>query len=244
MAVRLIRADEALPPPDEADSSGLVAVGGDLSTARLLDGYQRGIFPWYEEGLPILWHSPDPRYVLRPSKLHVNRSLRKALRRGTYQIRLDGAFREVISACAQSPRPGQDGTWITGEMVDAYCQLFEQGHAHCVEARHEGELVGGLYGVQVGAVFCGESMFSCRPDASKIAFVHMVRQLERWGVQLIDCQVHTEHLERFGAENWTRKIFLERIKIWTQSSLPALVPGRWNFDPDFDPVDGDDGSKH
>ncbi|HLT34703.1 MAG TPA: leucyl/phenylalanyl-tRNA--protein transferase, partial [Enhygromyxa sp.] len=204
MPVRLIRGDQPLPGPEDADPRGLVAVGGDLRPARLLDAYRRGIFPWYGEGLPILWHSPDPRFVLEPAGLRVNRSLRKAIRRRPYRLTLDTAFERVIRHCAAIARPDQDGTWITNDMMAAYEQLYALGHAHSVEAWQSDELVGGVYGVAIGAVFCGESMFALAPDASKIAFVHLVRQLERWGFELIDCQVHTEHLERFGAVDWPR----------------------------------------
>jgi leucyl/phenylalanyl-tRNA--protein transferase len=209
--VRLIRGNERLPDPEQSDARGLLAVGGDLRPERLMDAYRRGIFPWYGEGLPILWHSPDPRYVLPVEQLRVNRSLAKAIRRGPYVITLDTAFGEVLRHCAATPRPGQDGTWITDEMVRAYETLHALGHAHSVEAWLADELVGGLYGVAVGALFCGESMFAHAPDASKIAFVTLVRQLAGWGFELIDCQVHTEHLERFGAEEWPRRRYLDAL---------------------------------
>lgn len=211
MPVRLIRGNERLPDPEQSDARGLLAVGGDLRPERLMDAYRRGIFPWYGEGLPILWHSPDPRYVLPVEQLRVNRSLAKAIRRGPYVITLDTAFGEVLRHCAATPRPGQDGTWITDEMVRAYETLHALGHAHSVEAWLADELVGGLYGVAVGALFCGESMFAHAPDASKIAFVTLVRQLAGWGFELIDCQVHTEHLERFGAEEWPRRRYLDAL---------------------------------
>lgn len=222
-----------LPPPESADRYGVVAVGGDLDPERLLLAYRTGIFPWYSEGLPIHWHSPDPRFVLLCADLQVNRSLRKAIRRGHYQIRFDTNFEAVIRACAAVPRPGQDGTWITSDMIDAYLELHRRGHAHCVEAWRDGTLVGGAYGVSVGGTFCGESMFALAPDASKVAFVHMVRQLERWGVQLIDCQVPTEHLARFGAFNWRRASFLRALAQLATQPMPASP---WVFDPDFDPL--------
>jgi leucyl/phenylalanyl-tRNA--protein transferase len=209
--VRLIRGDQPLPNPEDADSRGLVAVGGDLRPSRLLDAYERGIFPWYGEGLPILWHSPDPRFVLEPSALVINRSLRKAIRREPYRLSFDTAFGQVIRHCAAIPRPDQDGTWITLDMIGAYEQLHAAGRAHSVEAWLGDQLVGGVYGVSVGAVFCGESMFAVAPDASKIAFTHLVTQLDRWGFELIDCQVHTEHLERFGAVEWPRARFLASL---------------------------------
>jgi leucyl/phenylalanyl-tRNA--protein transferase len=201
--------EEAFPPPEWADASGLLAYGGELTPRRLLAGYRRGIFPWYDEGLPVLWHSPDPRFVLPPGKLHVSRSLEKTLRRRTYALRADTAFAQVVDACAAAPRPGQNGTWITAEMRQAYGALHRLGYAHSVEAWLDAELVGGLYGVAVGSVFFGESMFSRAPDASKAAFAGLARALFAAGCQLIDCQVETEHLARFGAEPWSRGQFLE-----------------------------------
>jgi leucyl/phenylalanyl-tRNA--protein transferase len=202
---------EAFPPPERADRSGLLAVGGDLRPARLLAGYRRGIFPWYSEGQPILWHSPDPRFVLLPERLHVSRSLEKVLRRRTYSLRADTAFEAVVEACAEAPRPGQDGTWITSEMRAAYGTLNRMGHAHSVEAWKEGQLLGGLYGVAVGRLFFGESMFSRAPDASKAAFASAARALFAAGCLLIDCQVETEHLARFGAQDMPRRRFLQRL---------------------------------
>lgn len=207
----MIRGDEPLPDPEESDARGLLAIGGDLRPERLIDAYRRGIFPWYGEGLPILWHSPDPRFVLVPDQLVVNRSLRKVLRKGRYSIRFDTAFSEVLSHCAAVPRAGQDGTWITREMIGAYEQLHALGHAHSVEAWEDDQLVGGLYGVSVGALFCGESMFALAPDASKVAFVWAVRHLRHWGFRLIDCQVYTDHLDRFGAVEWPRWLFLRAV---------------------------------
>jgi leucyl/phenylalanyl-tRNA--protein transferase len=192
--VRLIRGSEPIPPPEESDARGLVAVGGDLAPARLLDAYRRGIFPWYEEGLPILWHSPDPRMVLLASRLKISRTLRKQIRRAPFQITMDRAFRSVVERCAKVSRAGQDGTWITQDMVNAYDALHGLGHAHSVEAWADGTLVGGLYGVAVGGIFCGESMFADASDASKIAFVWIIRLLQRWGIDSVDCLVHTDHL--------------------------------------------------
>jgi leucyl/phenylalanyl-tRNA--protein transferase len=202
---------ELFPPPEKADRSGLLAVGGDLSPERLLAAYSQGIFPWYSQGQPILWHSPDPRFVLEPDKLHVGRSLRKTLKAGTYDIRWDTAFADVISACASVPRPGQDGTWITHEMSEAYVALHELGFAHSVEAWAEGELKGGFYGVSLGAAFFGESMFARAPDASKAAFATAVERFRAWGFHFIDCQVETEHLARFGAGHWPRRRFLQAL---------------------------------
>lgn len=209
----VFRLDERLlfPPPELAED-GLLAVGGDLSSDRLLLAYSLGIFPWYDEGLPILWHSPDPRLVLHAAELHVPRSLERTLRRGTFRITFDAAFGQVVDACAAAPRQGQDGTWITAEMRRAYKRLHRLGYAHSAEAWREGRLAGGLYGVSLGGVFFGESMFAREPDASKAAFVSLVRQLRLWGIELIDCQVATEHLERFGAREWPRVDFLAELE--------------------------------
>lgn len=216
------------PPPEGADENGIVAVGGDLTPRRLLSGYAQGIFPWYSEGLPILWHSPDPRFVLEPAALHVPKSLRKQLKRGVYDVRLDTAFADVIDACAQTRRPGQRGTWITDDMRAAYVELHRLGFAHSAESWKDGELVGGLYGVGLGSVYFGESMFSHAPDASKVAFVTLVEQLVRWGVTLIDCQQETAHLARFGAVAWPRPRFLEAVR---QGLEAPTRQERWTFDP-------------
>jgi leucyl/phenylalanyl-tRNA--protein transferase len=199
------------PPPERADKSGVLAVGGDLRPERLLAAYSSGIFPWYSAGDPILWHSPDPRFVLEPDKLYVGRSLRKTMARGEYEVRYDTAFERVITECGRAPRPGQNGTWITDEMLEAYVTLHELGFAHSVESWAEGELKGGLYGVSLGAAFFGESMFAQAPDASKVAFATSVERFKAWGFQFIDCQVETEHLARFGAEQWPRKRFLSAL---------------------------------
>ena len=206
---------------------GLLAWGGDLSQERLLAAYRRGIFPWYSEGQPILWHSPDPRFVLVPSRIHVPRSVKKEINRGTYEVRYDTAFPLVIAACARVPRPGQYGTWITRDMERAYVRLHRDGYAHSVESWANGQLCGGLYGVSLGAVFYGESMFSLAPDASKVAFVTLVEQLCRWGIQLIDCQVHTEHLARFGAAEWPRERFLRRL---ADALEQPTRTGRWHLE--------------
>ncbi|MGO9831044.1 MAG: leucyl/phenylalanyl-tRNA--protein transferase [Myxococcaceae bacterium] len=212
MTVFLLGEDEeAFPPPEAADRSGLLAVGGTLTPRRLMAGYRRGIFPWYAAGQPVLWHSPDPRFVLPAGKLHVPRSLQKALRRGSFQIRADSAFERVVEACADTPRPGQDGTWITPEMRTAYGALHRLDIAHSVEAWRGRELLGGLYGVALGSVFFGESMFTHAPDASKAAFVTLARALFAAGCRFIDCQVETEHLARFGAEPWPRRRFLREL---------------------------------
>ena len=201
------------PPVEQAldEPNGLLAMGGDLSPPTLLAAYRQGIFPWYESGQPILWWSPDPRLVLYPDRLHIARSLRKVLRRGRYRISFDKDFAGVIHACATTPRPGQKGTWITAEMAAAYLQLHRLGYAHSVEAWQGDQLVGGLYGVALGGAFFGESMFARAPDASKTAFATLVRHLEIWGYSLIDCQVTTPHLLRFGAEEIPRQRFLAQL---------------------------------
>lgn len=225
MPVFLLNEDEeSFPPPEAADPSGLLAVGGDLKPRRLLTAYAQGIFPWYSKGQPILWHSPDPRFVLEPKHLHVPKSLQKALRRGTLQVRYDTAFEQVIDACARARRPGQRGTWITGEMRDAYVALHRLGLAHSVESWSEGKLIGGLYGVSIGAVFYGESMFALAPDASKVAFVTLVERLVGWDFQLIDCQQETAHLARFGAEAWPRERFLAAL---AEAVRAPTRRGRW-----------------
>ena len=209
------------PATAETDPDGLLAVGGDLSPERLLNAYRQGVFPWYSEGQPLLWWSPDPRMVLFPPRLHLSRSLRKLLRQGRFHITFDQAFSSVVEACA-APRDGDGGTWITGEMKQAYIDLHRLGHAHSVEAWQEGELVGGLYGIQLGAIFFGESMFSRVSNASKVAFVHLVRTLERLGCPLIDCQVYTTHLESLGACPIPRARFLELLA--EQVQRPFLFP--------------------
>jgi leucyl/phenylalanyl-tRNA--protein transferase len=214
-------------PPVELAEDGLLAVGGDLRPERLLLAYSKGIFPWYGKNLPILWHSPDPRMVLLPGELVVNRSLAKAIRRKPYELKLDTAFGDVLRGCAEAPRPGQSGTWLIPEMVTAYERMHELGFAHSAEAWLDGALVGGLYGVGLGGCFFGESMFAKAPDASKIVFVALVRQLAAWGVSLIDCQVHTEHLDRFGAREIPRTEFLDKLQAALQEPTRR---GAWRFD--------------
>jgi leucyl/phenylalanyl-tRNA---protein transferase len=196
-------------PPPEGAVEGLVAVGGDLSAERVLLAYRSGIFPWYDDGLPILWHSPDPRCVIPIERLHVGRTLRRTIAKGTYAVRFDTAFARVIRACKSSPRPGQDGTWITDEMERAYMSLHAMGYAHSVESWAGDELVGGLYGVSLGQMFFGESMFAWRDDASKVALVTLAERVGRWGFRIIDAQVPTPHTVAMGAEEWPRARFLE-----------------------------------
>ncbi|MCO4769498.1 MAG: leucyl/phenylalanyl-tRNA--protein transferase [Deltaproteobacteria bacterium] len=222
--------DEFLfPDPREADDSGLIAVGGDLHPERVLRGYAAGIFPWYSEGQPILWHSPDPRFILEIGDLKVSRSLKQRLRKRPFVLRMDTAFEQVIDACARSPRPGQDGTWITSAMRDAYVRLHEEGFAHSVEAWEGDILVGGLYGVSLGSVFFGESMFAQRPDASKVAFACFVRELRRWGFNLLDSQVYTDHLARFGAKEVPRSAYLRQLR---KSLRAPTRRGVWRFGAD------------
>lgn len=199
------------PDPELSRRDGLLAVGGDLSPERLVLAYRMGIFPWYADGEPILWWSPDPRLVLYPDELHVSRSLEKILKQGRYHVTLDRDFAAVIAACAESPRENQPGTWITGDMKAAYCRLHEAGVAHSVEVWQEGELAGGLYGVSLGKCFFGESMFTRRANASKIGLVTLVRLLRHWSFRLIDCQVTTGHLVRLGAREISRKRFLAEL---------------------------------
>ncbi len=216
-------------PPVEtalADPNGLLAMGGDLSVARLLDAYRHGIFPWFNPGEPILWWSPDPRMVLVPDEIRVSRSLAKRIRNGGFEVRADTAFAEVMRACA-APREDAFGTWISPAMVAAYTRLFDAGYAHSVETWREGQLVGGLYGVAIGRVFYGESMFSRQPDASKVALMRLAQQLQRWDFGLIDCQMETPHLASLGARTMPRATFIARLVELV--NLPHL-PGPWCFD--------------
>jgi len=205
-------------------------VGGDLSPERLLLAYRSGIFPWYDEGLPILWHSPDPRCVIPVDKLHVGRSLRRTIAKEVYELRYDTAFERVIRACKSVPRAGQDGTWITDEMEGAYVQLHRLGFAHSVEAweRESGELAGGLYGVSLGRVFFGESMFARRTDASKVALVTLARRLAGWGFRIIDAQVPTPHTLAMGAVEWPRAKFL---KVLGEDLEHPTRFGSWEREP-------------
>jgi leucyl/phenylalanyl-tRNA--protein transferase len=221
--------DDRFPPVEQAlaDPNGLLAAGADLSVARLIDAYEKGIFPWFNDGQPILWWSPDPRMVLFPAELKVSRSLAKTLRTARFDVRADTAFREVIQNC-RMPRQHQVGTWITAPIVDAYCNLHRAGIAHSIETWLDGELVGGLYGVALGRAFFGESMFMRVTDASKVALVTLVRQLEHWGFGLIDCQMNTAHLATLGAREITRPEFTRRLQ---ELIHYEPVPAPWQLTP-------------
>jgi leucyl/phenylalanyl-tRNA--protein transferase len=212
-------------PHPRLAEDGLLAVGGDLRPERLLLGYRSGIFPWYHDGLPILWHSPDPRCVIRTDAVHVSRSLARVLKHGEYEVRYDTAFARVIRACKEAPRVGQEGTWITDEMEDAYVRMHELGYAHSVESWREGELAGGLYGVALGRMFFGESMFSWRSNASKVALVTVVKRMRDLGAPFIDAQVANPLTVSLGAEEWPRKVFLARLA--EELAAEPERPGSW-----------------
>ncbi len=237
--IPLLQRDSAFPPVAQArrQPNGLLAAGGDLSPARLLDAYRHGIFPWFSAGDPILWWSPDPRMVLIPRELKISHSLQKTLRRGQYEVRTDTAFEQVMRACA-APRDEQGGTWIQEEMIAAYVRLHRMGVAHSVEtwmaleqtANAELELVGGLYGIGIGRMFYGESMFSRKTDASKIALAHLCTQLERWNFGMIDCQMNTSHLASLGAREIPRRQFIDRLQELIH--YPDMATP-WRFDHDL-----------
>jgi leucyl/phenylalanyl-tRNA--protein transferase len=218
------------PPVTQAlrSPNGLLAAGGDLSATRLLEAYRHGIFPWFSEGEPILWWSPDPRMVLFPGEFNLSHSLRKTLRKGSHEVRTDTAFEQVMRACA-APREGANGTWIHEEMIDAYCELHRLGYAHSIETWMNGQLAGGLYGIALGRMFYGESMFSRRTDASKIALAHLAAQLKRWDFGMIDCQMNTPHLASLGAREIPRKEFIARL----QELINYAPVTAWRFDDDL-----------
>lgn len=228
--------DTPFPPLSEAltEPNGLLCAGGDLSPARLVSAYRQGIFPWFGPNDPLLWWSPDPRMVLFPGEVKISRSLRKTLRQGNYQVSLDTAFRQVIGACAGTPRPGQNSTWIVPAIERAYSELHELGLAHSVETWVEDDdgpvLVGGLYGLAIGRMFYGESMFSHRSDASKIALAHLVRFLHLQGFGMIDCQMNTKHLASLGAREIPRQQFISRLQELTADQEFPLSPGCWPSD--------------
>jgi leucyl/phenylalanyl-tRNA---protein transferase len=226
MPVYLLNKTLAFPAPENANEEGIVAVGGDVSPERLLLAYRNGIFPWPARGYPLLWFSPDPRFALEPTCVHVSRSLRKVIRRTPLCVTADLAFGDVIRACAAMPRPRQQGTWITRDLQEGYLGLHELGYAHSIEAWHDDQLVGGLYGVALGRTFAGESMFALEPDASKVAFTTLLGHLAMWGFRVVDCQVHTEHLARFGATMWPRERFLAA---WRAAVDVPSILGPWKL---------------
>lgn len=244
MPVYLLTDELVFPPPEGASLEGVVAIGGDFRVERLLLAYSQGIFPWPTEGMPLLWFSPDPRFVLRPREAYVCKSLRKTMRKGHFEVRFDTAFERVIRACGAASRPGQVGTWITPELIDGYVKLHELGYAHSIETWKGNELVGGLYGVSLGNVFFGESMFATEPDASKVAFATMLGHFIEWGIELVDCQVATDHLARFAACEWPQRRFLKAMRElvahptrkgpWVANLTPkqaiALLPARSEFE--------------
>lgn len=224
MAFKLFQKTLSFPDPEEADDSGLLAVGGDLSIERLKLAYSKGIFPWYEEGMPVLWWSPDPRMVLFPDKMIVSHSLKQTLKKDLFTITYDTCFEQVIEQCSSTPRLMQEGTWITREMKSAYIRLHKAGYAHSAETWHNGQLVGGLYGVAIGRAFFGESMFHRMTNASKVALFFSLEKLRSMNFQIIDAQVYTNHLESLGGELIPRSRFLELLKRAIEE--PTLT-GRW-----------------
>lgn len=217
-------------PPPQLAEDGLLAVGGDLRRERLLKAYENGIFPWYSEGEPILWWSPEPRMVLFPEEMHVSRSLRRTLRRGIFLLTFDRVFAQVIQACARTSRRGQEGTWITREMTAAYLDLHHAGYAHSVECWQQGQLLGGLYGVSLGGCFFGESMFSHASGASKAALAVLAAQCRQWQFDIIDCQVPHPHLARLGAREVPRETFLKRLR-FALKKVTRLGPWQIEIDP-------------
>jgi len=211
--VASIDGDCEFPPLSNAltEPNGLIAIGGDLSVTRLLNAYKRGIFPWFSEGDPVMWWSPDPRMVLFPDELKISLSLKKTLKKHSFEIRFNTSFRAVMTACSHAKRQDQPGTWISPEMINAYCALFESGHAICAEAWLDNQLVGGCYGVSIGHMFYGESMFHHATDASKVAFVHLVAYLQKQGIGMIDCQMKTSLLTNFGGREISRTAFMQQL---------------------------------
>lgn len=232
MTIYRIPEEHIFPPVSEAEPNGLLGVGGDLDPERLRYAYRSGIFPWYSRNQPILWFAPNPRFVLFPNEFKIQRSLKKTVKKNKFEIRINTDFEKVIERCSEKYRPGQFGTWITEDMKKAYRELNVQGYSHSFEAYQNDRLVGGLYGIVTGSVFAGESMFADVSDASKVAFVWAVRQMIEWGIQLIDCQVHTEHLERFGAREIPRGMYMKLLGQYTDQKV---VIGS-TFDPGFYPV--------
>ena len=232
MTIYRIPDEHIFPPVSEAEPNGLLGVGGDLDPSRLLKAYRSGIFPWYSRNQPILWFAPNPRFVLFPNEFRIQRSLKKVVKQNRFEIRINSDFSTVIERCSVKPRPGQFGTWITEDMKAAYQELHQRKYSHSFEAYQDGKLVGGLYGIVTGSVFAGESMFADVSNASKVAFVWAVHQMIQWGIKLIDCQVHTEHLERFGAREIPRVMYMHLLQIYSQEKV---VIGS-NFDDGFYPL--------
>lgn len=216
----------AFPPADHANPDGLLAIGGKLTEDWLLMAYQNGIFPWFSEGDPIMWWSPNPRFILRPEKIKVSKSMRPFLNSEQYSFKLDSDFEQVIEECSSIPRQGQNGTWITTHMKNAYIALHRIGMAHSAEIWKDDQLIGGLYGVSIGRMFFGESMFSKKPNASKLALIKLCKWLSKHGFKIIDCQVYSEHLERMGAEYISREFFVELLREGVDQ--PSLR-GNWKF---------------
>ncbi len=225
--VFLLNDEIEFPPVHLARSDGLLAMGGDLSLKRLLLAYRMGIFPWFSHREPILWWSPDPRLILFPRELKTSRRLQRTIRQAHFQVTMDHAFEAVICGCADALRKNSRGTWIVGEMIKAYCRLHESGHAHSVEAWYEGELAGGAYGIAIGRVFFGESMFTRVSNASKVAFVKLVAHLDVQGFDMIDCQMTTRHLLHFGAREVPRSVFLKKLE---KSVASPVRPGKWKLE--------------
>lgn len=224
MPVYQLSEEFIFPHPDLADESGLLAFGGDLSSERLVQAYANGIFPWYSEGEPILWWSPNPRMVLFPDRLKVSKSLKQSIKNKSYEVRFDTNFNAVIEHCSAVPREGQDGTWITEEMKRAYIQLHKKGIAHSVETYANEKLIGGLYGLSIGSAFFGESMFQTERDASKVSLYYLVEKVKEWNFTFIDAQVETDHMKRMGSENIPREKFLEILKIAIKA---PTIKGKW-----------------
>lgn len=229
MPVYLLDSSISFPGPDMAEDDGLLAIGGDLSKERLLLAYQSGIFPWYSEGYPIMWFSPDPRLIFELGCLHVSKSLMKTIKSGVFEVRLDTAFEEVMRLCAVTDRKGQEGTWITDDMLRAYTGLHRDGYAHSVEIYRGGELAGGLYGVSLGGVFFGESMFHRVRDASKVALYHLDRFLASNDFDFIDSQVPNSHMKSLGGREISRDEFLSRL---AKSLEKKTLRGRWRYEPE------------
>lgn len=227
MAVYLLDDTLVFPDPMTAEETGLLAIGGDLSVERLLLAYKSGIFPWFSEGDPLMWFSPDPRLIIFLDNLHVSSKLRKVIRSDLYEVRFDTSFVEVIKNCAITGRRGQDGTWITDDMIRAYIRLHEKGYAHSAETFYNGRLVGGLYGVSMGGVFFGESMFFEMSNASKVALYYLVEKLKSWNFDFIDSQVPNDHMKRMGGKEVKRSDFLNLL---CDSLQKETKQGKWVFD--------------